>query len=133
MGGSLAVHLVHENLLPNVMSFAVIDVVEGSAMAALNSMTSFLRSRPQSFGSMEKAISWCLKSGTTKNLRAARVSMPSQIVARTGADGQQVFVNFLENSSIKKLILILKSRFKIVNFGAFSKLKIFSSSHYNNF
>jgi protein phosphatase methylesterase 1 len=61
------------------VALAVIDVVEGSAMAALTLMTHFLRNRPQHFPSYERAIRWCVESGMTKNKRAARISMPSQI------------------------------------------------------
>ncbi|KAI6188064.1 Protein phosphatase methylesterase 1 [Aphelenchoides besseyi] len=80
MGGALAVHLVDAKLLPNVVALAVIDVVEGSAMASLNMMNTVLRGRPQTFNSMERAIRWCYESNATRNIRAARVSMPSQIV-----------------------------------------------------
>uniref|UniRef100_A0A915DRD0 protein phosphatase methylesterase-1 n=1 Tax=Ditylenchus dipsaci TaxID=166011 RepID=A0A915DRD0_9BILA len=72
MGGALAVHLVHAKLLPNVMAMAMVDVVEGSAISALSAMPNFLRGRPQQFASEEKAIRWCLQSGTTINKRAAR-------------------------------------------------------------
>ncbi|KHJ86829.1 hydrolase, alpha/beta domain protein, partial [Oesophagostomum dentatum] len=65
MGGALAVHVVATNEIPNVVGLVVIDVVEGSAMDALSGM--------------EKAISWCLQSGATRNREAARISMPSQI------------------------------------------------------
>ncbi|KAI6201341.1 Protein phosphatase methylesterase 1 [Aphelenchoides besseyi] len=80
MGGALAVHLVDAKLLSNVVALAVIDVVEGSAMASLNMMNTVLRGRPQTFNSMERAIRWCYESNATRNIRAARVSMPSQIV-----------------------------------------------------
>ncbi|ETN71334.1 hypothetical protein NECAME_14253 [Necator americanus] len=43
------------------------------------SQTTFLRGRPATFESEEKAIGWCLQSGATRNRKAARISMPSQI------------------------------------------------------
>ena len=68
MGGALAVHTallnassyddVEENEaiqgrsnngIQNLVGICVIDVVEGTAMEALSSMQSFLRSRPKSF------------------------------------------------------------------------------------
>ncbi|KAK6746400.1 hypothetical protein RB195_012481 [Necator americanus] len=79
MGGALAVHAVATNEIPNVVGLVVIDVVEGSAMDALSGMTTFLRGRPATFESEEKAIGWCLQSGATRNRKAARISMPSQI------------------------------------------------------
>ncbi|CAD5221072.1 unnamed protein product [Bursaphelenchus xylophilus] len=80
MGGALAVRAVDANLLPNVQCLAVIDVVEGSAMGNLSLMNQVLRNRPRHFTTFEKAIKWCVDTGMTKNLRAARVSMPSQLV-----------------------------------------------------
>ena len=73
MGGALAVHtalrsspsdndLVDDNIgnqdssdhngIRNLVGICVIDVVEGTAMDALSSMQSFLRSRPKSFPSL---------------------------------------------------------------------------------
>lgn len=80
MGGALAVHTLNAKALSaDVAALVVIDVVEGSAMEALGGMVHFLHSRPSSFDSVDKAIHWCLSSGTAKNPTAARVSMPSQI------------------------------------------------------
>lgn len=45
-------------LIPNLYGLGVIDVVEGTAMDALASMQSFLRSRPSSFGTISQAIEW---------------------------------------------------------------------------
>lgn len=79
LGGALTVHLISGNMLPNVVAMAVIDVVEGSAMASLSLMTHFLHTRPQTFPSCQRAIQWCFESGTTRNLRSAKISMPSQL------------------------------------------------------
>ncbi|KAI6177209.1 Protein phosphatase methylesterase-1 [Aphelenchoides bicaudatus] len=79
LGGALAVHLINANLVPNVVAMAVIDVVEGTAMASLSLVTHYLTTRPQTFPSCERAIRWCFESGTTRNLRSARISMPSQL------------------------------------------------------
>ncbi|VDK79379.1 unnamed protein product [Litomosoides sigmodontis] len=79
MGGALAVHVAASGRLKGLIGIAVIDVVEGTAMEALTTMKHFLKSRPQKFGSVGAAVEWCCKSGTAKNSRAARVSMPAQI------------------------------------------------------
>lgn len=79
MGGAIAVHVVHEELISTCIGLVVIDVVEGTAMEALQSMQSFLRSRPSSFPSIENAVEWCVRSGQVKNLESARVSMPGQL------------------------------------------------------
>lgn len=56
MGGAVAVRAAP--LIPNLLGLAVIDVVEGTAMEALTSMQSFLRSRPLTFHSIAQAIEW---------------------------------------------------------------------------
>jgi len=72
MGGSIAINIANLSLLPNILAVSAIDVVEGSAIASLTFMQQFLRDRPQTFVSMEKAIEWCMKNRITSNLRAAK-------------------------------------------------------------
>lgn len=80
MGGAIAVHIASLELVPSLIGIAVIDVVEGTAMEALASMQSFLRSRPQNFKSIQQAIEWCVRSGQIRNTDSAKVSMPGQII-----------------------------------------------------
>lgn len=81
MGGAIAVHCAHKihELESRIVGLIVIDVVEGTALDALHSMQSFLRSRPSSFPTLENAIEWCVRSGQTRNVEAARLSMPGQL------------------------------------------------------
>ncbi|XP_069496240.1 protein phosphatase methylesterase 1 [Ambystoma mexicanum] len=79
MGGAIAVHTAAANLLSSLLGLCMIDVVEGTAMDALNSMQNFLRSRPKTFKSLENAIEWSVKSGQIRNLESARVSMAGQV------------------------------------------------------
>ncbi|RUO96134.1 hypothetical protein BC936DRAFT_142567, partial [Jimgerdemannia flammicorona] len=60
MGGSVVTDVAHKQLLKpfHVLGLAVLDVVEGSAMEALSSMLSYLRTRPTQFRSLEQAIEW---------------------------------------------------------------------------
>lgn len=58
MGGAVAVRAA--SLITNLCGLGVIDVVEGTAMDALASMQSFLRSRPSSFSSISQAVEWWL-------------------------------------------------------------------------
>lgn len=83
MGGSIAVHCSTscQSLFHYLSGLVVIDVVEGTALEALQGMQSFLRGRPKDFPSLENAIEWSVRSGQTKNLESARVSMPSQLTA----------------------------------------------------
>lgn len=80
MGGAIAVHFAHMALVPSLIGITVIDVVEGTAMEALASMQSFLRSRPKYFQSIPNAIEWCIRSGQVRNVDSAKVSMPGQII-----------------------------------------------------
>ncbi|KAK3524363.1 hypothetical protein QTP70_028037 [Hemibagrus guttatus] len=79
MGGAIAVHTAAANHVPSLLGLCVIDVVEGTAMDALNSMQNFLRSRPKTFKSVENAIEWSVKSGQIRNIESARVSMVGQV------------------------------------------------------
>jgi protein phosphatase methylesterase 1 len=80
MGGAIAVHAAHMRLIPTLLGIVVIDVVEGTAMESLQSMQSFLRSRPNYFKSITNAIEWCVRSGQIRNIESAKVSMPGQII-----------------------------------------------------
>lgn len=80
MGGAICVQIAHLELIPSLIGCVVIDVVEGTAMEALTSMQSFLRSRPQSFKSIPQAIEWGVRSGQIRNVESAKVSMPGQIM-----------------------------------------------------
>ncbi|KAB0347931.1 hypothetical protein FD755_017160 [Muntiacus reevesi] len=79
MGGAIAVHTASSSLVPSLLGLCMIDVVEGTAMDALNSMQNFLRGRPKTFKSLENAIEWSVKSGQIRNLESARVSMVGQV------------------------------------------------------
>ena len=79
MGGALAVHASLEGQIFGLIGLVVVDVVEGTAMDALSSMQSFLRSRPKCFPSIENAIEWSMKSGQVRNSDSARISMPGQL------------------------------------------------------
>ncbi|PWN87561.1 alpha/beta-hydrolase [Acaromyces ingoldii] len=88
MGGSVVVSLSHalsslgkgaeENVArPRVAGVAVLDVVEGTAMAALPSMKTIVAALPKGFDSVEDAIRWYVDSGTIVNAESARRSVAS--------------------------------------------------------
>lgn len=79
MGGAIAVNAAYLEHVAGLAGLVVIDVVEGTAMDALSSMQGFLRGRPQNFNSLQNAIEWSVRSGQTRNVEAAKVSMPGQI------------------------------------------------------
>lgn len=80
MGGAICVHIASQESIPSLIGCVVIDVVEGSALEALSSMQSFLRSRPQFFKSIQQAIEWSVRSGQIRNVDSAKVSMSGQIM-----------------------------------------------------
>ena len=63
MGGAIATHISKGNYIPSLVSLVVIDVVEGTALAALPVMKNILRARPRGFESVEDAIDWAVQTG----------------------------------------------------------------------
>ncbi|KAL8940776.1 MAG: hypothetical protein Q9211_002119 [Gyalolechia sp. 1 TL-2023] len=69
LGGPIVTEVALKGALgSSVLGYAVLDVVEGSAMDALQKMNSYLATRPKSFSSLASGIEW---------QTAARVSVPS--------------------------------------------------------
>nr|CAG4644032.1 EOG090X07NZ [Lepidurus arcticus] len=92
MGGAVAVHVATTEEIASLVGLVVIDVVEGTAMEALTSMQSFLRSRPRSFATLEQAIEWSVRSGQIRNVDSARVSFPSQLKSTSTGQSATKFV-----------------------------------------
>jgi protein phosphatase methylesterase 1 len=63
-----------------LLGFAVLDVVEGSAMDALQSMQTYLGTRPPGFPTLENGIEWHIRSRTIRNVTSARTSVPALLV-----------------------------------------------------
>lgn len=80
MGGALVVHSSFKlSAICTIIGLIVIDVVEGTALDALQSMHMVLKNRQKSFNSVPEAIEWCVRNNQTKNIEAARISFPGQI------------------------------------------------------
>jgi len=78
LGGAVVTEVAHQRLLGNaLLAYGVLDVVEGSAMDALQSMDTYLSTRPKSFPSLTSGIEWHTRSRTIRNTTSARVSVPS--------------------------------------------------------
>jgi len=59
LGGAVVTDLAMSGRLGDaVLGYAVLDVVEGSAIDALQSMQSYLSTRPKAFSSIPSAIEW---------------------------------------------------------------------------
>ena len=91
LGGAVVTHVANTGLLGSkVLGYAVLDVVEGSAMEALKHMQAYLRTRPKLFDNLDAAVDWHIRSRTLRNAEAARASVPSLFV-QTATGGRWVW------------------------------------------
>ncbi|KAL4982819.1 protein phosphatase methylesterase 1 [Aspergillus falconensis] len=78
LGGAVITDVAKKGELGGkLLAYAVLDVVEGSAMDALQSMETYLSTRPSRFPSLPSGIEWHTRSRTIRNKTSARVSVPS--------------------------------------------------------
>lgn len=78
LGGAVVTDLAFTSKLgTSLLGYAVLDVVEGSAMDALQSMQTYLSTRPGGFVSVEMGIDWHVRSRTVRNSVSARTSVPA--------------------------------------------------------
>ncbi|KAL8950752.1 MAG: hypothetical protein Q9222_003226 [Ikaeria aurantiellina] len=83
LGGAIVTDVAIRGFLGrSVLGYAVLDVVEGSALDALQKMHLYLATRPQSFPSLPSSIEWHTRSRTIRNNASARVSVPSLLYQR---------------------------------------------------
>lgn len=100
LGGAVVTDAAHRGLLgTNLLGYAVLDVVEGSAMEALKFMQSYLSTRPASFRTIDDAVAWHIRSRTLRNPASARVSVPSLFV-REGTKSEGGSESFLWKTDI---------------------------------
>lgn len=77
LGGAVVTDVAkHAVFGAKLIGFAVLDVVEGSAIEALNSMQSLLARRPSAFPSIDSAIDWHVRSRTIRDRASAQISTP---------------------------------------------------------
>lgn len=80
LGGAVVTEVARSRALGDqLLGHAVLDVVEGSAMDALQSMQAYLSTRPSTFPTLSKAIEWHVRSRTVRNTSSARVSVPALV------------------------------------------------------
>ncbi|KAI9758797.1 MAG: hypothetical protein M4579_002811 [Chaenotheca gracillima] len=78
LGGAVVTNVAKGGALGSqVLAYAVLDVVEGSAIDALQSMQTYLSTRPSGFASISAGIDWHLRSRTIRNTTSARTSVPA--------------------------------------------------------
>ena len=64
----------------DLLGYAVLDVVEGSALDALQSMHAYLATRPAGFETLRDGVEWHVRSRTVRNAVSARASVPGLLV-----------------------------------------------------
>eukprot|EP00300_Choanocystis_sp_HF-7_P001033 c10845_g1_i2.p1 GENE.c10845_g1_i2~~c10845_g1_i2.p1 ORF type:complete len:348 (-),score=47.39 c10845_g1_i2:43-1086(-) len=91
MGGAIATRAAAAGAALGlaVSVLAVVDVVEGTAMASLPIAREAVAARPQAFASESEAIQWHLSSRTLRSSESARISVPD--ILSQGADRQWVW------------------------------------------
>ncbi|KAF5020824.1 hypothetical protein F66182_7147 [Fusarium sp. NRRL 66182] len=81
LGGAVVTDLAKSGRLgASVLCYAVLDVVEGSAIDALQSMHTYLSTRPMGFATLQAGIEWHIRSRTVRNAISARTSVPALLV-----------------------------------------------------
>jgi len=91
MGGSVVVKAcsaIQQQIAP-VLGVVNLDVVEGTAMDFLGSMSDVISQRPKGFNSIQDAIQWHVRTKTIANAASARISVPPLFKPSEGdASGQ---------------------------------------------
>jgi protein phosphatase methylesterase 1 len=75
----------------NLIGYAVLDVVEGSAVEALGHMKTYLASRPSSFATVDEAIQWHIRTRTIRDSHSAEVSVPGLLIPQPGSSDRLVW------------------------------------------
>jgi protein phosphatase methylesterase 1 len=76
MGGAVAARVAARGVLPTLAGVALLDIVEGTALAAAPAMAAALAARPQRFGDESAARAWARAPPGP--------SLPSQLVPAPG-------------------------------------------------
>ncbi|CAN0137427.1 unnamed protein product, partial [Ectocarpus fasciculatus] len=99
LGGSIAVRVAGaaEELSrrcggsAEIAGVVAVDVVEGTALSALDDMPEILRKIPRSFPSMEDAVRWHIKTGAVRNAASAHAVVPSRLKNDKGQDAHRAW------------------------------------------
>ncbi|RMJ19043.1 Protein phosphatase methylesterase 1 [Fusarium euwallaceae] len=87
LGGAVVTDLAKTGRLgTSVLGYVVLDVVEGSAIDALQSMHTYLSTRPSGFATLQAGIDWHVRSRTIRNSISARTSVPALLVFDENVD-----------------------------------------------
>lgn len=90
LGGAVVTDLAKSGKLGNsLLGYTVLDIVEGSAIDALQSMQTYLSTRPTGFASVQAGIEWHVRSRTIRNSTSARTSVPALLVLDEHTDSSR--------------------------------------------
>lgn len=92
LGGAVVTDVAKTGKLGDaVLGYAVLDVVEGSAIDALQSMQTYLSTRPLGFPSLESGIEWHIRTRTIRNSLSARTSVPALLSLNENVKGSRAW------------------------------------------
>lgn len=77
LGGSILTNAIPQLSDLNIKGLGMFDIVEDTAVHALDSMTTYLSNLPKSFDTLSDAIDWHIRYGHVNNKESATVSVPS--------------------------------------------------------
>ena len=93
LGGAVVTDLAMSSKLgDSTLGYAVLDVVEGSAIDTLKGMQAYLATRPRSFSSIPSAIDWHTRSRTLRNTISARISVPSLLRSSSSTNPKEAWI-----------------------------------------
>lgn len=86
LGGSVVTDVAKRGTFGScLLAYAVLDIVEKTAIEALSSMDGYLKMRPSSFPSLDSGIEWHIRTHLIRNTESAKVSVPPLLTPATGA------------------------------------------------
>ncbi|QPG73400.1 hypothetical protein FOA43_000710 [Brettanomyces nanus] len=108
LGGSVLTKIVYEmqqgvNPFPKSISdlikgLIMVDIVEDTAVSALDSMDSYLRGVPKQFLTLKDAIDWHINTGMLNNRKSAIISVPA-LVSKSSSTSVYHWVTDLSKTS----------------------------------
>lgn len=90
LGGAVLTKFMvkYYQIMPNIKGLIMLDIVEETAVKALDSMPKFLERRPTRFDSIQRAIDWHIKElHLLNNEDSAKLSVPDLLIKEDGGGG----------------------------------------------
>jgi len=82
LGGSVATHAAqHSSMKTRAKGLVMVDLVEGTALASIPFLRTFLSERPKVFSCLDEAFQWHVAHSIPKSLSSATISVPALLVS----------------------------------------------------